>query len=69
MAEVMEHRTTFIIAHRASTVKRADLILVIEDGRIVQQGTHADLIGRDGPYREFCEMQWHLGLDETGARP
>ena len=63
LAEVMQHRTTFIIAHRISTVRRADLICVLEDGRIVQQGTHQDLLGRRGPYREFVDMQWQLGED------
>lgn len=64
LAEVMENRTTFIIAHRASTVKRADRVLVIENGRIVEQGPHEELIARDGPYRRFCEMQWKLGIDD-----
>ncbi|MBE3069077.1 MAG: ABC transporter ATP-binding protein, partial [Planctomycetes bacterium] len=63
LAEVMAHRTTFIIAHRISTVKRADLILVLDGGRIVQQGTHDELVARDGAYREFVRMQWHLGED------
>ncbi len=64
LAEVMKDRTTFIIAHRASTVKRADLVLVMADGRIVQQGRHDELIAEGGPYREFCEMQWKLGIDD-----
>ncbi|KPK49619.1 MAG: hypothetical protein AMK72_04045 [Planctomycetes bacterium SM23_25] len=63
LADVMRDRTTFIIAHRISTVKRADLILVLDGGRIVQQGTHDDLVAQDGTYREFVRMQWHLGED------
>ena len=64
LAEVMADRTTFIIAHRITTVKRADRVLVMDDGRIVQQGAHADLLAQDGPYREFVQMQWQLGLDD-----
>jgi ATP-binding cassette subfamily B protein len=67
MAEVMKDRTTFIIAHRVSTVKRADLILVVQDGGIVQQGRHDDLVTKAGPYRDFVRMQWQLGLDEIEA--
>jgi ATP-binding cassette subfamily B protein len=69
LAEVMKRRTTFIIAHRASTVKRADLILVLDDGRVVQQGRHEELIAVEGPYREFCELQWQLGLDVPESSP
>jgi len=69
LAEVMKNRTTFIIAHRISTVKRADLILVMDQGRIVQQGTHDALLAQPGPYREFVRMQWQLGIEsqEEGA--
>jgi ABC-type multidrug transport system fused ATPase/permease subunit len=67
LAEVMKNRTTFIIAHRISTVKRADLILVVEDGRIVQQGTHDGLMKQAGPYRTFVEMQWQLGIEDQEA--
>ena len=69
LAEVMRDRTTFIIAHRASTVKRADLVVVLADGRVVQQGTHEALLARDGPYRKFVEMQWHLGIGEGEGAP
>ena len=55
--ELMQGRTTFVIAHRISTVRRADLILVMEGGRIVQRGTHESLISRPGPYREIYELQ------------
>ena len=63
MSVVMAGRTTFIIAHRISTVKRADVVLVIEEGRITQQGTHADLMARDGHYREVARAQ--LSPDDT----
>lgn len=54
---VMHERTTFIIAHRISTVQRADLVVVLEGGRITQIGTHAELMRRDGHYRDIAAMQ------------
>ncbi len=54
---LMEGRTTFVIAHRLSTVRRADLILVMDDGQIVEQGTHLDLLEQDGHYREIYDLQ------------
>ncbi len=54
---LMEGRTTFVIAHRLATVRRADLILVMEDGRIVQRGRHAELLGQGGLYREIHDLQ------------
>jgi ATP-binding cassette subfamily B protein len=50
-------RTTFIIAHRIQTVMRADRILVLDNGRIIQQGTHADLLLQDGIYRKIYDLQ------------
>ena len=55
--KLMEGRTTFVIAHRLSTVRRADLILVMENGQIVERGTHQDLLAGDGLYREICDLQ------------
>lgn len=55
--ELMQGRTTFVIAHRLSTVRRADLILVMENGQIVERGTHRELIAGDGLYREICDLQ------------
>jgi ATP-binding cassette subfamily B protein len=54
---LMEGRTTFVIAHRLSTVRRADLILVMDEGRIVQRGTHEQLLAEGGLYREIYELQ------------
>jgi len=54
---VMYDRTTFIIAHRISTVKRADLVLVLENGRITQKGTHACMMAEDGHYRDIANAQ------------
>jgi len=57
MIAVMQGRTTFVIAHRLSTVREADLILVLQDGAIVEQGTHQELIARRGIYRDIYELQ------------
>ena len=57
LAEVVRDRTTFVIAHRLSTVRSADLIIVLEGGRVVERGTHADLLARDGFYRRIHDVQ------------
>ena len=57
MESVMEGRTTFVIAHRLSTVHRADAIVVLEDGRIVDRGTHQELLAMDGLYRRIYDLQ------------
>ena len=54
---VIRGRTSFVIAHRLSTIREADLILVVEDGRIIEQGTHAQLIQQRGAYYELCMRQ------------
>ncbi|HEX7973883.1 MAG TPA: ABC transporter ATP-binding protein [Anaerolineales bacterium] len=55
--QLMEGRTTFVIAHRLSTVRRADLIVVMDAGRIVERGTHSELLAQNGLYREIYELQ------------
>ena len=57
LSQLMEGRTTFVIAHRLSTIRRADQILVIEDGRIVEQGSHEDLLAREGRYYQLYTYQ------------
>ncbi len=58
LAELVKGRTTVVIAQRLSTVKRADLILVLKEGRVIQRGTHAELVQQEnGLYREIYEMQ------------
>lgn len=57
MERVMQGRTTFIIAHRLSTIERADWILVMNDGRLVEQGTHAELLARGGTYAHLHALQ------------
>src|SRR5690606_33838821 len=56
-------RTTFVIAHRLSTIASADQILVIEDGQIVERGTHAELLAKGGRYRELYERQHQFETD------
>ena len=56
--EALQGRTSLVIAHRLSTVRRADLILVVEDGRVVQSGTHAELLAQGGLYADLYETQF-----------
>jgi ATP-binding cassette, subfamily B, bacterial len=62
LSRLMRGRTSFVIAHRLSTISRADVIVVIEQGRIRETGTHAELMSKDGKYRNMVEQQIHMTL-------
>ncbi|MBI3134238.1 MAG: ABC transporter ATP-binding protein [Bacteroidetes bacterium] len=57
LEKLMRNRTSLVIAHRLSTIKNADLIIVLRKGEIVEQGTHSDLIAKNGYYKSLCEIQ------------
>ena len=57
-AEMMKGRTSFIVAHRLSTIREADLILVMKEGKIIEQGTHDELLAKKGFYSELYESQF-----------
>ena len=64
-AKLMEGRTTFIVAHRLSTIREADRILVMKDGKIIEQGKHAELLAQDGFYRYLYESQFSIHQAHT----
>ena len=63
MAGLLAGRTTFVIAHRLSTVRQADMILLMEDGRVTERGTHDELMAADGVYADMVRRQ------EAGDNP
>ena len=57
-ARMMQGRTSFIVAHRLSTIRQADLILVVKDGKIVEQGKHEELLKKGGYYHDLYSKQF-----------
>jgi subfamily B ATP-binding cassette protein MsbA len=58
LSEVMKHRTTLVIAHRLSTIENADQIIVLEKGRVIESGTHEDLLQRGEAYSRLYQAQF-----------
>ena len=63
MQNLMKNRTTFIIAHRIQSIMAADLILVMDKGRVVQTGTHSQLIQQEGIYQQIFEIQTRIEVE------
>ncbi|WP_370176216.1 ABC transporter transmembrane domain-containing protein [Sphingobium abikonense] len=64
LATLMQGRTTIVIAHRLATVRAADRIIVMDDGRIVEEGDHATLLARDGLYARLARLQFQHGVGD-----
>ncbi|MBV1888675.1 MAG: ATP-binding cassette domain-containing protein, partial [Proteobacteria bacterium] len=71
LERVMENRTTLVIAHRLSTIEKADKIVVMDQGKIIEEGTHTQLLEKDGRYAMLYRMQFsdEPELSESSEKP
>ena len=67
LERLMQGRTTIVIAHRLATVLKADRILVMDGGRIVEEGTHQSLVAKGGIYARLAKLQFETGATLSGA--
>ena len=65
LQHVMEGRTSLVIAHRLSTILAADMILVVDNGRLVEKGTHSELLAQNGLYATLYETQFQVATEES----
>ena len=69
MSELCRNKTVLVIAHRLNTIRGADCILVLEKGRIVEQGSHDELMAKNGAYRHMIELQERMSSWNQGSEP
>ena len=65
IANLMKGRTSFVIAHRLSAIRQADIILVVDDGKIVEQGTRKELIAKNGAYYKLYTKQFQEEVEKS----
>ncbi len=65
LERLMPGRTTFVVAHRLTTIVNADRILVLDQGMVVEEGSHAQLMARDGLYHRLYLRSWEQDLENT----
>lgn len=68
LARLMENRTTITVAHRLATIQQADVIFVLQDGVIVEQGSHQELLAAGGVYSQFYQLQSQKEFEEKEAK-